>query len=420
MKVKKLVALALTVAMGATLFACGGSTSTGGTGATGGSAGGDKTITFWSVFTGGDGTAMQKIVDAYNATNPEYQVEHVMIEQGNLYTQLPLVVNSQEGVPDLVIQHVDRMPSNAANNMYMPLDDYIAANGKISGDNYIDTAWNLGEIDGVRYGIPLDLHSYVTYYNKALVDQYCPGVLDDGIVTFDEIASFADDAAADGVYTYAITWPRYELLSWYYQLGGQLTENGTDPAFNNETFQKVFQDFADAVANKWCTQDGDQPNNLFAQNKLIFLPEGTWTLSTVQYTNVDFGETYMISYDTDNMVQWASSHQFAIPRNDSMTDEKAAAIMDFINFVGENSYDWAAYGQIPAHKSVLSDERVNELPQKFLIDNPDAMIVSDYQYYGAVVDALDTVAYEIPFGRIAPADGLASAQQLVVDNIRNQ
>ena len=96
MKVKKLVALALTVAMGATLFACGGSTSTGGTGATGGSADGDKTITFWSVFTGGDGTAMQKIVDAYNATNPEYQVEHVMIEQGNLYTQLSLVVNSQE------------------------------------------------------------------------------------------------------------------------------------------------------------------------------------------------------------------------------------------------------------------------------------------------------------------------------------
>ena len=100
--------------------------------------------------------------------------------------------------------------------------------------------------------------------------------------------------------------------------------------------------------------------------------------------------------------------------------QEAAAIMDFINFVGENSYDWAAYGQIPAHKSVLSDERINELPQKFLIDNPDAMIVSDYQYYGAVVDALDTVAYEIPFGRIAPADGLASAQQLVVDNIRNQ
>mgnify|MGYP002626030154 CR=1 FL=1 len=274
-----------------------------------------NTITFWSVFTGGDGMAMQKIIDEYNATNPAYPVEHIMVEQGDLYTKLPLAINSDQGVPDLVIQHVDRMPANVRANLYLPLDEYIAANGNIKGENYIDQAWSMGEIDGKRYGIPLDMHSYVTYYNKDLVEKYCPTVLDDGIITFDEIAGFADTAAADGVYTYAITWPRYELLSWYYQLGGKLTENGTDPAFANETFEKVFQDFADAVAKGWCTQDGDQPNNLFAKKKLIFLPEGTWILSTAQYTRVNFGETYMISYDPNNMVQWASSHQFVIPRS---------------------------------------------------------------------------------------------------------
>lgn len=174
------------------------------------------------------------------------------------------------------------------------------------------------------------------------------------------------------------------------------------------------------MAKKWCTQDGDQPNNLFAQGKLMFLPEGTWTLSTVEYTNINFDETYMITYDTDNMLQWASSHQFVMPRNDKMTDEKAAAILDFISFVGENCYEWADYGQIPASKAVLNDSRVSELPQKFLIDNPSALVISDYVYYGAVVEALDTVAYEIPFGRVTPADGLKSAQQLVEDNIKNQ
>ena len=380
----------------------------------------DNTITFWSVFTGGDGMAMQKIIDDYNATNPAYRVEHLMVEQGDLYAKLPMAINSDEGVPDLVIQHVDRMPANVKANLYLPLDDYLAADGRIKGENYIEQAWSMGEIDGKRYGVPLDMHSYVTYYNKDLVDKYCPNVLDDGIVTFDEITGFADQAAADGVYTYAITWPRYELLSWYYQLGGKLTENGTDPAFANEIFEKVFQDFADAVAKGWCTQDGDQPNNLFAKKKLIFLPEGTWILSTAKYTRVNFGETYMISYDPDNMVQWASSHQFVIPRSKKMTDEKAAAIMDFIYYVGENSYEWAAYGQIPANKAVLADERVNDLPQKFLIDNPSAMIINDYAYYGAVVEAIDTVAYEIPFGRVLPADGLKDAQQKVIDTIRNQ
>ncbi len=83
----------------------------------------DKTITFWSVFTGGDGTAMQKIIDAYNATNPAYKVEHIMVEQNDLYTKLPLVISSQEGVPDLVIQHVDRLASNARSNMYLSMID---------------------------------------------------------------------------------------------------------------------------------------------------------------------------------------------------------------------------------------------------------------------------------------------------------
>ncbi len=413
MKLKKAVAMLLALVMVLSLTACGGD---------GGEqkVSDDKTITFWSVFTGADGTAMQKIIDAYNATNPTYKVEHIMVEQNDLYTKLPLVINSQQGVPDLVIQHVDRLASNARSNNYQSMNDYISASGIIKAENYVESAWTQGEIDGNRYGIPLDLHSFVTYYNKDLVNKYCPNVLDDGMITFDEIQEFAPQAAADGVYTYAITWPRYELLSWYYQLGGKLTEDGENPSFANEKFEKVFQDFQDAVSNKWCTQDGDQPNNLFAQGKLMFLPEGTWVLSTVEYTGVNYGETYMITYDTGNMVQWASSHQFVMPRNDKMTDEKAAAIMEFINYVGENSYEWAAFGQIPAHKAVLGDSRIDSLPQKFLIDNPDALIINDYLYYGSVVEAIDTVAFEIPFGRMSPADGLADAQQRVVDNIRNQ
>lgn len=153
MNFRRVIALLLVLMLAVSLTACGGG---------GGSAkdDGNKTITFWSVFTGGDGTAMQKIIDAYNATNPEYTVEHIMVEQGELYTKLPLVVNSQEGVPDLVIQHVDRLASNVKGNMYQNMNDYIAANGKIKGENYIESAWNLGEIDGNRYGIPMDVHSY--------------------------------------------------------------------------------------------------------------------------------------------------------------------------------------------------------------------------------------------------------------------
>lgn len=411
MKIRKALAVLLALVMVLSLAACGGGKD---------KASGKKEITFWSIFTGGDGMAMDAIVNAYNATNPEYKVKHSMLDQGDVYSKLPMVVNSEEGVPDLVINHVDRIEASAKANLYMPLDDYIAANGKIKAENYVPAAWDPGEVDGKRYGIPLDLHSYVCYYNKDLVEKYCPNVLDDGVVTFDEVASFADTAAADGVYTYAITWPRCELLSWYYQLGGKLTENGKDPTMNNDTFKKVFNDFRAAYEKKWVTQDGDQPNNLFTQGKLIFLPEGTWMLQTVNTMGVNFGETYMISYDAANPLQWASSHQFVIPRSKNMTDEKAAAIMDFINFVGENSFEWANYGQIPAAKAVLEDSRVNDLPQKFLIENAGVMVISDYTYFGAVLEALDKIAYEIPFGKLGTDEGLAQAQQQVETVIKNQ
>ena len=159
----------------------------------------DKTIEFWSVFTGGDGEAMQEIVDAYNATNPEYTVVHRMMAQEDLYQNLPLAVQSGTDVPDLAINHVDRLQLNKENDIYLPMDEYIAANGNITADKYNAAAWNPGEIDGHRYAVPLDVHGYLTYYNKDLVEKYCPNVLDDNVITFDEIAEFAPDAASDGV-----------------------------------------------------------------------------------------------------------------------------------------------------------------------------------------------------------------------------
>ncbi len=57
----------LALVMALSLAACGGGKD---------KASGKKEITFWSIFTGGDGMAMDAIVNAYNATNPEYKVKH--------------------------------------------------------------------------------------------------------------------------------------------------------------------------------------------------------------------------------------------------------------------------------------------------------------------------------------------------------
>jgi multiple sugar transport system substrate-binding protein len=379
----------------------------------------DTDIEFWSVFTGGDGDAMQAIVDAYNATNPKLKVVHRAIDQTELYQKLPLVVQSGEGVPDIAINHVDRLALNQENGVYNEMDAWIEANGNIKAENYTPSAWGPGEISGKRYAVPLDVHGYLTYYNKDLVDKYCPNVLDDNVITFDEIAQIGPKAAADDVYTYAITWARPQFLQWYAQLGGKLSDNGTDPSFNNDKAVKVLEDFRTAVENKWCSQDGDNPTQLFGSGQLIFLSEGTWMKPTLDELGLNYGATFAIAYDASNPLTWASSHQFVMPKKE-MSDQRAAEVMKFIQFVGENSIEWAKVGQAPASLAIKDDPTFASMPQAFLLDKPEFVNISDYKYYGYAVTALDKIVYEVPFGRMEAQQALDQAVQETADAIANQ
>lgn len=434
MKLKKITSVLLATTMVLSMAACGsnGGAATSGTDGQAAetktetatqtqdsAAGGDKTIEFWSVFTGGDGEAMQEIVDAYNATNPEYKVVHRMMAQEDLYQNLPLAVQSGTDVPDLAINHVDRLQLNKENDIYLAMDEYLEANGKITADKYNAAAWNPGEIDGSRYAVPLDVHGYLTYYNKDLVDKYYPGALDDNVITFDEIAQYAPAAAADGVYSYAYTWGRNEFLEWYAQLGGKASEDGTEPAINNDKAKKVLLDWKAAVDNGWCTQDGDDPTNLFGQGQLVFLPEGTWMIGTLNSMDINYGATYAISYDASKPISWASSHQFVMPKKEQ-TPEKGAAIMDFIAFFQDNSLPWAQVGQCPATLAITDDPAFKEMPQAFFLNDPSLTFISDYKYYGYLVGALDAFVGEVVFGKMDVDEALTTYNQQISDNIKNQ
>jgi multiple sugar transport system substrate-binding protein len=343
----------------------------------------------------------------------------VNTDQTELYQKLPLVVQSGEGIPDLAINHVDRLLLNQKNGVYNELDTWLAANGNIKAENYSPVAWAPGEISGKRYAVPLDIHAYLTYYNKDLVAKYCPNVLDDNVITFDEIAEVGPKASADGITTYAITWARPQFLQWYAQLGGKLSENGTDPSFNNDKGVKVLEDFRAAVEKKWCSQDGDDPTQLFGSGSLIFLSEGTWMIGVLNQMGLNYGATYAISYDAANPQCWASSHQFVMPKK-KMSDQRAAEVIKFIQFVGENSIEWAKSGQIPASLKIKENPDFAAMPQAFLLDKPEFVNISDYKYYGYAVSALDKIVYEVPFGRMEGQAALDQAVQETADAIKNQ
>ncbi|HCE12580.1 MAG TPA: sugar ABC transporter substrate-binding protein, partial [Enterococcus sp.] len=151
------------------LVGCGNSSSS--------SSNSKNEITFWNPFTGADGSNMVAMIDAYNKTDPEYKIKNVSLKEGDMYAKIPTVVNSGKNIPDLTIVHAERIKQYNDNGMLESYDDLLGDYENINADNYVAEAWNLGELDGSRYSVPLDIHSWGTYYNKDLVEKYAPGAL---------------------------------------------------------------------------------------------------------------------------------------------------------------------------------------------------------------------------------------------------
>jgi multiple sugar transport system substrate-binding protein len=375
-------------------------------------------IVFWNVFTGADGENMGRMVDAYNKTNPKIKVKNTPIEANDMYTKLPTVVSSGKNVPDVTIVHAERLALFAENNMLMPMDKYITANGKIKAENYNKAGWDIGEVKGTRYALPLDVHSFVTYYNKDLMAKYGAGVLDDGVITFDEVKKIGEASKKDGIYATGITWMRVKFLSWYAQLGGNLSDDGTKPSFNNDKAEKVLTTVKELIDTKVANQDGEDPGQLFRSGKMVVWPEGIWMVNSLKdITNLNWGMTHMITFDPAKKVNWSSSHQFTMFKNPGMDDERAAAVMDFINWIGENSLEWAKAGQLPAHLSIAKNEEFKKMPQSFLASAADTQKIHDYKYYGYAVEALDKIVLDTVFGKMDIKEGLKQAVKETEDRI---
>lgn len=52
----------------------------------------ENKLVFWSLFSGGDGEYMDKIISDYNATDPDKQVQSIMLVWGDYYTKLQTAV----------------------------------------------------------------------------------------------------------------------------------------------------------------------------------------------------------------------------------------------------------------------------------------------------------------------------------------
>ncbi|BFH63453.1 ABC transporter substrate-binding protein [Paenibacillus azoreducens] len=378
-------------------------------------------ILYWNPFVGPDGENMKQIVNEYNKTNPKYKIKNVSYKDSDMYKKIPTVVNSGKGIPDLTIVHAERIKQFVDNDLLTPYDNLLANYPEIKSENYVPAGWNIGDINGSRYSVPLDVHSFVMYYNKDLLEKYAPNALDDNVITFDEIRAAGEKSKKDNITGVGITWTRPIFLSIYNQLGGDITSDGETPTLNTPEAKEALQLLKGLVDDKIANKDGEDPAQLFKSGKAIFYPEGIWMQNSLnEAKNLNWGLTIFPQISPDKIVNWTSSHQFVMFNDKNRSEEKTKGIMDFIDYVRENSLPWAQAGQNPAALAILESPEYKKLPQAFLIEDPElqkTLKIFDYKYNGFAAEEIDKLVGDAIYGKLDIDKGLKTAQKAVEDKI---
>lgn len=411
MKLKKGLTIFITAVIGVGVLAGCGSKESAGVSDT------SKEILLWSSTTGPDGDRIKKTIDEYNSTNPGYKVKFVSMQAETFNTKLTTAGKSGKGVPDLALVASEALPTYRTQDVLVPWDDVIAGS-ELKRENYVERAWDVGTLDGKQYGIPATMGSWVMYYNEDLVNKYAPGALDDGYVTYEEIRQAGEAGKADGVYSYGYTWGMQNYSNLYLQMGGEWLDVSGKINVNNETSVAVVEEFKKLNDLGYMVPNGEDANKLFMNQKLIFLPEGTWMLGNMEeIKDFTWGETFTPQWDVNHVVQCSGVDQFAVFKSkEQRSDEKMMGMVDFLVWLQGNQLEWVKSGANPSSLAMLENEEYLAMPQSFLLtteEGRNAININAAEGLAYVFSEYDTRSWDMITGKADIGTTMEEIQKIV-------
>lgn len=114
--------------------------------------------------------AMQKIIDNFEAENPDISVEIEITPYSQYWTKLQISATGGS-LPDVFWLNGPNFALYASNGVIMPIDEKISNSDKISKSSYIESLVDLYTYEGELYGLPKDFDTIGLYYNKEIFDK---------------------------------------------------------------------------------------------------------------------------------------------------------------------------------------------------------------------------------------------------------
>lgn len=388
-------------------------------------------IGYWTVFTGPDGRFMQNIVDEFNKANKgEIIVKPKVIFANEYYSRLMSAVASGTA-PDIGIMHTARICEFASKGILLPLDELSKKHGYSEAD-FAVPVWKAGVVNGIRYGIPLDIHPLGLYYNVDLLNKAGFSKPPETMQEFIQIAqACTKDLNGDGhpdQWGYALTKMMNSniFLSLLYQYGGKLiSEDGSEPAYNSPEGAQVLQFMYD-LYNKYkvCPENlsPDEDILLFKQKKIALYVQGIWVTSEFRdQKDLNF-ETAPIPQFGKKKAVWADSHNLVLFKQRKSDQQKTEATGKFIQYLLEHSLEWAKAGQVPARNEIRNSREFIQMKDQYAFARQEDYLVfpAPTVYYDAIWSPLEEQIRNVLLGIAKPEDALKRAADKARENIKDE
>lgn len=359
-------------------------------------------VNFWSLFTGDDGVTMDGIVKQFNEEHPGIKVNHIAMEATtDLYVKLPMVAGDDKQAPDLSVVHNNYIPYLADKGAIQPIEGLAGGYENLAEDRYNNA--DMAVYNGERYGVILDFPSAVLYGNKELIDQYCPEILEDNLVTWDEIYELGDRLKEAGVVEQIRplvgSWARNDVLQTFITNGGTYSEDGKTLAIDREALKKAQGEWKDLYDKGYFMEEDADALGMFAMGEAVFVTGGTWNLNVIKTYGLDYVMLPGVQYDTKDVLTYAAAHTFVMPQRD-YTDEKREAVGEFISWFEDHAMLWADAGSIIANKELAASEDYAKLPQA-MVDKAGTRHWCPTFLYSSVCDAaLNSYGFQAVYGHL--------------------
>jgi len=268
------------------------------------------TITFWKASHGETADDWQKIIDDFQAANPDIKVESV-IHPWEGWDERYGTAFAAGNPPDVSYMPDEFYPKFAVAGQLAKYEEVAPDATKAMQPDFPENLWKLGQFEGHQYGIPYLYVAIQLFYNKDLFDAakvpYPPSSPDDPTFAdwtwdkFVEVAKKLTDPAKDQWgYAWTVAFRDNNFTYPYlWQAGADIVDvKANKNAFGNEKGLKAFQFMYDLVHTyKVVPADGmDQHfQQWFFEGKAGMAPVESYSIATLRkdYPNLNVGVALM-------------------------------------------------------------------------------------------------------------------------------